>query len=41
MLKSVRLGFRKSKIQRLRVVELGMYNRRDYGVGSVDPLKSR
>jgi len=41
VLKSVCLGFRKSKIQRVRVVEHGMYNRRDYGVGSVDPLKSR
>ena len=41
MLKSVCLGFGKSKIQRVRVVELGMYNRRDYGVGSVYPLKSR
>ena len=33
MLKSVYLGFRKVKVQRVTVVEFGMYNRSSDGVG--------
>ena len=33
MLKSVYLGFRKVKVQRVTVVEFGMYNRNGDGVG--------
>ena len=33
MLKSVYLGFRKVKVQRVTVVEFGMYNKSGDGVG--------
>ena len=33
MLKSIYLGFRKVKVQRVTVVEFGMYNRGGDGVG--------
>ena len=35
MLKSIYLGFRKVKVQRVTVVEFGMYNRGGDGVGSL------
>ena len=36
MLKSVYLGFRKVEVQRVTVVEFGMYDRRSDGVGSLE-----
>ena len=36
MLKSVYLGFRKVKVQRVTVVEFGMYNRSGDGVGCLE-----
>ena len=36
MLKSVYLGFRKVKVQRVTVVEFGMYDRRGDGVGCLE-----
>ena len=36
MLKSIYLGFRKVKVQRVTVVEFGMYNRGDGGVGCLE-----
>ena len=36
MLKSVYLGFRKVKVQRVTVVEFGMYNRSGDGVCSLE-----
>ena len=35
VLKSVYMGFRKVKVQRVTVVEFGMYNRSGDGVGSL------
>ena len=36
VLKSVYLGFRKVKVQRVTVVEFGMYNRSGDGVGCLE-----
>ena len=36
MLKSIYLGFRKAKVQRVTVVEFGMYNRGGDGVGCLE-----
>ena len=36
MLKSIYLGFRKVKVQRITVVEFGMYNRGGDGVGCLE-----
>ena len=36
MLKSIYLGFRKVKVQRVAVVEFGMYNRGGDGVGCLE-----
>ena len=36
VLKSIYLGFRKVKVQRVTVVEFGMYNRGGDGVGSLE-----
>ena len=36
MLVSVYLGFRKVKVQRVTVVEFGMYNRSGNGVGCLE-----
>ena len=36
MLKSIYLGFRRVKVQRVTVVEFGMYNRGDDGVGCLE-----
>ena len=36
MLKSIYLGFRKVKVQRVTVVEFGMYNRGGDGVGCLE-----
>ena len=36
MLKSICLGFRKVKVQRVTVVEFGMYNRSGDGVGYLE-----
>ena len=36
MLKSVYLGFRKVKVQRVTVVEFGKYDRRGDGVGCLE-----
>ena len=36
MLKSIYLSFRKVKVQRVTVVEFGMYDRSDDGVGCLE-----
>ena len=36
MVKSIYLGFRKVKVQRVTVVEFGMYDRSDDGVGCLE-----
>ena len=41
MLKSVYLGFRKVKVQRVTVVEFGVYNRSGDGVGCLEVNKMK